>query len=65
MDEIEGLIERVSRTPLQFPLTHRDIRKAVVRRFPYCLYFRVRNDDIVILAVFHTAQSPSVWMRRN
>jgi plasmid stabilization system protein ParE len=64
MAEIQLLIQRISTTPEQFPMLYRDIRKAVAHRFPYCIYFRERNQHIVVLAVFHSARNPAVWQQR-
>ena len=58
--EIQGLIDRITGNPEQFPILHRDVRKAVARRFPYCVYFRERERNIVVLAVFHGSRNPSV-----
>lgn len=65
LDEIQLLIQRIATTPEQFPMLHRDVRKAVVRRFPYCIYFRERKELIVVLAVFHSARNPTAWQQRT
>lgn len=62
--EIERLIHHIASNPEQFPILYRDVRKAVARRFPYCVYFRERNQYIVVLAVFHSARNPAVWQQR-
>lgn len=62
--EIERLLQRVASNSEQFPVLYRDVRKAVARRFPYCVYFRERNQHIVVLAVFHSARNPAVWRQR-
>lgn len=62
--EIECLIKRIAHNPEQFPILYRDVRKAVAQRFPYCVYFRLRNQHIVVLAVFHSASNPAVWKHR-
>lgn len=62
--EIQLLIQRIAGTPEQFPMLYRDVRKAVARRFPYCIYFRERNQRIVVLAVFHSARNPAAWRQR-
>jgi len=62
--EIEHLLHRVTSNPAQFPASYRDTRKAVARRFPYCVYFRERNQRIVVVAVFHSARNPSAWKSR-
>lgn len=64
LSEIHLLTQRIANTPEQFPVLYRDVRKAVARRFPYCIYFRERNQHIVVLAVFHSARNPAVWQQR-
>jgi plasmid stabilization system protein ParE len=64
-DEIDNLLGRLVETPSLFPVVHRDIRRAVVRRFPYCVYFRVREGRVVILGVMHTARRPGDWQGRH
>lgn len=65
LDEIGRLLSHIAATPHQFPVIHRDVHKAVAKRFPYCIYFRVRDQRIVVLAVFHSARNPAVWQGRK
>ncbi|MDD2701569.1 MAG: type II toxin-antitoxin system RelE/ParE family toxin [Sideroxydans sp.] len=65
LTEIHLLIQRIAATPELFPKLYRDVRKAVARRFPYCIYFREREQKVVILAVFHSARNPAVWKQRK
>jgi plasmid stabilization system protein ParE len=41
-----------------------DIRKAVVTKFPYCVFYRELSDRVEVIAVFHTSRDPSVWQQR-
>lgn len=63
--EIHLLLQRIASNPEQFPMLYRDVRKAVARRFPYCIYFRERDQHIIVLAVFHSARNPAVWKQRK
>ena len=62
--EIEHLLLRITSNPEQFPIWYRGTRKAVARRFPYCIYFREKNQHIVVVGVFHSARNPAVWKNR-
>lgn len=43
--------------PTSFPIRQNpDIRRVLVDRFPYVVYFRLRTDAVIVLAVFHTSQ---------
>jgi plasmid stabilization system protein ParE len=51
--------------PLAFPAIYADTRRAVVRRFPYVIYFRLLAGDIIITAVMHRRRHPRRWRDRQ
>lgn len=52
--------------PDAFPVVERDVRRALVHRFPHAVYYRgIRPDEIEILACLHNRRSPRVWRRRT
>ena len=61
---IDEVVARISSNPLAFPTVHNETRRAVVRRFPYGIYFRVLEDEIVITAVMHGRRHPRRWHAR-
>jgi plasmid stabilization system protein ParE len=65
LTEIETVIERIATAPAQFPIVHRDIRRARCRRFPYSLFFRVAGDTVQVIACFHSSRDPRHWRRRG
>jgi plasmid stabilization system protein ParE len=64
IEEIERAIGNVCEEPDRFPLMLGDVRAARVRRFPYSLFFRIRDEQAVVLAVFHARRDPNVWRQR-
>ncbi|MCA9757994.1 MAG: type II toxin-antitoxin system RelE/ParE family toxin [Candidatus Eisenbacteria bacterium] len=46
-------------------LEARTFRRAVVRNFPYAIFYRVLDAEIVILAVMRGRRDPSRWQGRN
>ena len=64
-DAIDKTVERISSNPLAFPSVHGETRRAVVRWFPYGIYFRMLADDIVITAVMHGRRHPRRWQSRQ
>ena len=50
---IEESIFRISKNPRQYKAVYRDIRRALVRRIPYGIYYVFRNDKILVIAVIH------------
>jgi plasmid stabilization system protein ParE len=43
---------------------YRDVRRAVVARFPYVVFYIVRPTQVAVLAVLHQSRDPAVWPRR-
>jgi plasmid stabilization system protein ParE len=57
--EINVFLRRIAEMPEQFPQIRGEIRRAVLRRFPYTLHFLIIEPDrIVVLAVFHVKRNP-------
>ncbi len=63
--EIEQAVAQAAAAPSRYPIVLRDIRRTVTRRFPYSIYFRMRGDALIVLAVFHGRRNPLAWQRRN
>ncbi len=57
-DAIEETLRRIASNPPAFPLVHGEIRRAVVRQFPYGIYFRMHAQDLVVIAVMHGRRHP-------
>ena len=62
--EADHQLARIREQPLQFPLMYADIRRALLRRFPYGIYFKIEGDDIFVIACFHAARDPTNWQDR-
>lgn len=60
---LDEAVERIVANPLQFPRARGETRRAILRRFPYAVYFRVAGEDIVVLAV-HGRQHQRRWQSR-
>jgi hypothetical protein len=56
---VEATVEAIAEHPLQFPVVHRGLRRAGVRRFP-----EVQEHRIVVIACFHCMRNPRRWQSR-
>ena len=63
--EIDRAVARACEAPLQFPIMLRDVRRVVVARFPYSVFFRVKPARLVVLSVFHARRDPLVWREQS
>jgi plasmid stabilization system protein ParE len=63
--ELEATIARIIANPEMYSLVHRDVRRAILRPFPYGVFYKVRRDVLYVVAVVHLARDPRIWQRRR
>src|SRR5438270_9757901 len=63
--EVQQVLDTVANHPERYPAVSGDVREALVSRFPYCVYDRVKPNRVVVIAVFHTSRDPLVWQGRK
>ena len=63
---VDACIQAVTRTPLMHSLFHENYRRALVRRFPYVIFYEYVDDTdtVTVYCVFHTSQDPNKWRQR-
>lgn len=63
--EVQQVLDAIADQPERYPVADGDVREAATSRFPYCIYYRVKPDRVVAIAVFHTSRDPSIWQNRK
>lgn len=61
---VEAAIDSISRRPASWKLVHKDLRRRILRRFPYSLIYRIDADKVVVVACFHARRDPKRWQSR-
>jgi plasmid stabilization system protein ParE len=62
---IDASFFEIFNNPVAFPIVKYDIRKFVMAKFPFCIYFVDKNEALYILSVFHDKRNPKEWQRRR
>lgn len=65
LNDVDQVFGRIRERPQQFPVVSGDIRRALLRTFPYALYFRETDETIRVLAVLHLRRRPGLWRARS
>jgi plasmid stabilization system protein ParE len=61
---LDACIERICRSPELHAKVYEDYRRALIRRFPYAVFYEFTGAAVFIYCVFHTSQDPSKWRER-
>ena len=64
MQCIDNALSRVVSNPLLFPIVYRELRRVVVSRFPFAIFYEVSSNEIQVVAVFHSRRDPETWKSR-
>jgi toxin ParE1/3/4 len=62
--EVDAALNRVGENPFQYQVLHREVRRAVVHRFPYGVFYRIEASNIVVFCVSHLHRDPASWKAR-
>ena len=63
--EFESILELVCEAPTRYPIElNPDIRRVILRRFPFTVLFRESQGTVQVLAVAHHRRRPSYWLNR-
>jgi toxin ParE1/3/4 len=65
IDQVQQVLDILAENPSRYPVVFEDIREGLVSEFPFAVYYRVKPNQVVILAVFHCSRDPAVWQARN
>jgi hypothetical protein len=50
---------------VETPRSKREVRCCLLQRFPYAVYFEIREQETLVLAIAHTARRPFYRKRRK
>lgn len=64
-EQVQAVLDRLAALPELHQCVLNDIRRAVVGRFPYTVFYRVKANRIRVIAVFHGSRNPSIWQGRT
>lgn len=62
---VNTCITSIRRHPQAYQLVDPTMRRALLRRFPYAVFYEVGPVEIVVYAIFHGARNPTAWKRRR
>jgi plasmid stabilization system protein ParE len=58
ISEIEHAVSTIRRNPLTWRIVEGDVRRYLVQRFPFGIYYTVETDFITIWAILHLSREP-------
>jgi plasmid stabilization system protein ParE len=63
--ELERIYSNISDHPQMYPVVYKGFRRALLRKFPYSVFYIVEEMFILIVGVIHQSRDESTWKRRG
>ncbi len=64
VSRVQEVLDRIAATPRLHGTVYQSVRKAVVKKFPYIVFYQEEGGEILVISVFHTRRDPAVWQAR-
>ena len=61
---VGDVFDRLRHSPNLFGKVFQELRLTRVRRFPYVVIYRIDEDQVTVVAVYHTRRDPRGWQGR-
>ena len=62
--DVDRAIQQIAEAPTRHPEAAHDTRRVVLSRFPFTLFYRAIELDVVVIAVAHQKRRPGYWAGR-
>ncbi|HYX29355.1 MAG TPA: hypothetical protein VE863_12395 [Pyrinomonadaceae bacterium] len=63
--EVRASLERIADDRLSFPVIEHDVRRTLLHKFPYSIYFVSKSNAVSGIAVLHQHRQPGEWKSRR
>lgn len=64
LNKIDDALENIRTSPQRYPIIKDDVRRCLIKRFPYALLYRIDADVIIVQATMHLRRRPDYWVER-
>ena len=61
---VDACIQSISRMPELYAKVHEEYCRALVRRFPYTIFYEYTSGKVSVYSIFHTSRNPKKWRSR-
>ena len=62
---VDAIMNAILRNPQHYPRVHRIVGRALMRRFPYEVFFVEDDERVVVMSVFHAKRNPKRWQEKT
>ncbi len=62
---VQDALNRIELNPEIYPVVEGDVRRCLIKTFPFGVLFRIKPELIAVMAVMHLHRDPDYWKTRR
>lgn len=64
MEAVKSAVEHIVASPQSWRVLEENVRRYLIKVFPYAVLYTVENDYVLIVAIMHCNREPGYWHHR-
>lgn len=65
LDQVQATLAALADQPAAYAVGHNSVRRALVRRFPFGVFYMIEDDGALVIAILHGSRHPRTWRERT
>jgi plasmid stabilization system protein ParE len=61
---VREVFVRIAGNPRLHAKVYREVRRAIVSKFPYVVLYQEEPNQVLVISIFHASRDPSIWKSR-
>lgn len=61
---VDVCLSGIGRQPLAYQVIHQQVRRVLIRKFPYFILYIFDEETVFVLGCFHAKRDPKQWLDR-
>lgn len=61
---IDVALSQILVNPTLYKIVHLSIRRAIIKKFPFGIFYIIDNNKVIVLAALHARRDPVNWKTR-
>ena len=64
LDQVQATLATIAEQPAAYTVLHNSVRRALVKRFPFGVFYKADIEGVVVIAILHGSRHPRSWTQR-
>jgi len=65
LESVDSAINSIQQNPEAYPKVYKELRKILLKKFPFSLFYLYEDEQIITIAVFHASRNSKSWKNRT